>query len=160
MRLCIWGKYVSSRFNRISRFADLEAKVQKSQTFNVLLTVYWGILALVGFAAIAFGSQTGSSGALVGFGALGVAALCFMGARKARRTVTSTKIEIGNRTNAYLASERKRLEDIKSSMTAAEWENYKLQLENQRLLRQIKNTPASTRTTTTSTTSWVAEVGD
>jgi signal transduction histidine kinase len=38
-----------------------------------------------------------------------------------------------------LGRERKRLEDIKSSMTAAEWENYKLQLENQRLLRQIKN---------------------
>jgi flagellar basal body-associated protein FliL len=142
------------------RFADLEAKVQKSQTFNVLLTIYWVILALVGFGAFAFSSSSGSGAVLVGFGALGLAALFFMGARKARRTVSATKIEIGNQTSAYLASERKRLEDIKSSMTAAEWENYKLQLENQRLLRQIKNTPASTRTTTTSTTSWVAEVGD
>ncbi len=141
-------------------FADLENKVQSRQTFKVLLTVYWIILALAGFVAIAFGAEVGTPLVLVGFGLFVLAALCFMGARKAGRTANETKIEIANRTSEYVASERKRLEAVKSSMSVAEWETYKLQLENQRLLRDIKNKPGVGRTTTTTTTSWVAEISD
>lgn len=48
-----------------------------------------------------------------------------------------------------MKDEEERLAKIKASMTPAEWEAYKLQMENNRLLRDLKRRGPSTTTTTT-----------
>ncbi len=45
------------------------------------------------------------------------------------------------------AQEEERLAKIKATMTPAEWETYKLQMENNRLLKNIQNRGNSTQTT-------------
>jgi len=47
------------------------------------------------------------------------------------------------------AKEEERLAKIRASMTPAEWEAYKLQLENNKLLKDIKRRGNSNKTTTT-----------
>ncbi len=47
------------------------------------------------------------------------------------------------------AQEEERLAEIKATMTPAEWEAYKLQMENNRLLKNIQKRGNSTQTTTT-----------
>ena len=47
------------------------------------------------------------------------------------------------------AQEEARLKKIRESMTDAEWETYKLQMENNKLLRDIKKRGTTTKTTTT-----------
>jgi Cu/Ag efflux pump CusA len=49
----------------------------------------------------------------------------------------------------FAREEEERLEQIKASMTPAEWEAYKLQLENNKLLKDIKNRPIQRKSTTT-----------
>lgn len=56
-----------------------------------------------------------------------------------------------------VAQEVEKLNKIKGSMSAAEWENYKLQLQNQMLLKTIQaNTKKGGKNS--STTSWAMEV--
>jgi len=47
------------------------------------------------------------------------------------------------------AQEEARLKKIRESMTDAEWETYKLQMENNKLLKDIKKRGTTTKTTTT-----------
>jgi hypothetical protein len=47
------------------------------------------------------------------------------------------------------AEEEDRLAKIRASMTPAEWETYKLQLENNKLLKNIQRNNNSKNTTTT-----------
>lgn len=51
----------------------------------------------------------------------------------------------------YIRVERARLNEIKSKMSDIEWENYKLQLQNQKLLVQLNN---KANVKTQRTTSW------
>jgi hypothetical protein len=46
--------------------------------------------------------------------------------------------------------EEDRLAEVKATMTPAEWEAYKLQLENNKLLKDIKRRSSQKSTTTTS----------
>jgi drug/metabolite transporter superfamily protein YnfA len=56
-----------------------------------------------------------------------------------------------------VAQEVEKLNKIKASMSAAEWENYKLQLQNQLLLKTIQaNTKKGGKNS--STTSWAMEI--
>lgn len=55
--------------------------------------------------------------------------------------------------------ERQRLEKIRRSMTAGEWELYQVQLENQKLLQDIKNKPA-TASGSRAVYGFVSDIGD
>jgi len=49
----------------------------------------------------------------------------------------------------WLREEEDRLLKIRETMTPAEWESYKLQLENNKLLKDLKKSSPTTRSTTT-----------
>lgn len=142
-------------------FPELQRKVDSAKTFKVLLFIYALLMIPGGLAlAIIASSNEAETGVWVGLAVLGAGSLSLVGFRRVSANAKKANLEIASRTSEYLTGERNRLAQVKASMTVAEWETYKLQMENQRLLREIKNKPTGGRSTTTTTTSWVAEISD
>lgn len=78
-------------------------------------------------------------------------------ARQAKKKDQALAQQITSQTSAAISSERDRLQKIKDNMSIAEWESYKLQIENQRILKQIKNRPTTTKTQATTTFGYTEE---
>ena len=77
-------------------------------------------------------------------------------ARKASDSAVQQHMAEIERSERQAREEKERLEKIKASMTPAEWEMYQLQLENQRLLRELKN--SKNQTTETRSVGFIREV--
>lgn len=139
-------------------FADLEKTAETSRIFKILIGSLGLMLLALGAIVIVIGFTEGLEAVPAGIAILGLGGLFTFGARRAAATERSMNLKIASRTQEYFVNERKRLNELKKSMSVAEWETYKLQLENQRLLRDIKNKPTSARTsTTTRAAMWVEE---
>jgi hypothetical protein len=79
--------------------------------------------------------------------------------RSAAISLRTVVLDINMKTSEHFEKEHVRLSGLRESISLAEWENYKLQLQNNRLLKELKSRPRSSQTTTT-TTGWVTEIGD
>lgn len=139
----------------------LQAKLNSRKTWRVILLMYWVISLCLGVFLIMLpilfpedGEDFFVYGLLVSL--LGLVFL--LGWLRLNSSTRKLEAEIVQNTQEYISSERVRLKALQESMTVAEWENYKLQLQNQRLLRDIKNKPGYPRTTTT--TGFIAGVSD
>ena len=92
------------------------------------------------------------------FTLLGV--LFILMSRLSKKRFAKVEAELEKAVQDYITSERNKLSAVKAKMNDAEWENYKLQLQNQKLLVELNRKQNVKTRTTTTTTSWVAEVGD
>ena len=138
-----------------------QAKLTSRKTWRVILLMYWIISLSIGVFLLVLpflfpeeGEEFFIYGLLVSL--LGLVFL--LGWLRLNSSTRKLQAEILQKTQDYISSERQRLKALQESMTVAEWENYKLQLQNQRLLRDIKNKPGYPRTTTT--TGFIAGVSD
>lgn len=130
-------------------FAGLEKTAESSRAFKILLGSLGMIFLAAGAVVVVVGLTEGFEALPAGIALLAVSGLCVFVAIRAAATERSVNLRITVRTDEYLAAERKRLSVLKKSMSIAEWETYKLQLQNQQLLRDIKNRPTATQTSTT-----------
>lgn len=139
-------------------FASLEKTAQSSRSFKTLIGSLGIMLMALGTVVLVIGFTEGLEAVPAGIAILGLGGLSIFAASKAAVTERSVNLKIATRTQDYFVAERKRLNELKKSMTVAEWETYKLQLENQRLLREIKDRPTAARTsTTTRAAMWIEE---
>jgi hypothetical protein len=142
-------------------FAQLEENAESSRVFKILLGSLGMIFLAAGAVVVVIGLTEGLEALPAGIAVLAVGGLCLFASTRAAATERSVNLKIAARTEEYLAAERKRLTGLKKSMSVAEWETYKLQLQNQQLLRDIKNKPVTTRTSTTTRAAvWFEEERD
>ena len=89
------------------------------------------------------------------FTLLGV--LFILMSRLSKKRFAKVEAELEKAVQDYITSERNKLSAVKAKMNDAEWENYKLQLQNQLLLKTIQaNTKKGGKNS--STTSWAMEI--
>lgn len=139
-------------------FATLEKTHDTSRTFKILLFSLGVLLAIVGFLLTLAGLFSESDMIPTGLVLLTLGGGGIFLARRAAATQKSIAKKIASKTSEYLVAERERLQELQNSMTVAEWESYKVQLQNQRILTAIKNKPTAARaSTTTRTTMWIEE---
>lgn len=143
-------------------FPELEKPINSGSKARVR-TLIFGMLFGFGGVASVFSLLAGdteaatliSAGLFLPVGAL----LMFLGFRAAKN-VDILKARLEAETHQYYNSERARLQELQGKMSTSEWENYKLQLQNQKLLVELNRKQNVKTRTTTTTTSWVTEVGD
>ena len=127
-----------------------------SSTLNIILGVLF-LIGGIGLSSTAVAQGATYSPAGLGLIAIGVFGLV-MSRVNAKRLVKVEK-QLQDAVSNYITSERNKLNAIKAKMSDVEWENYKLQLQNQKLLVQI-NKKQNIKTQTTTTTSFISEIGD
>lgn len=128
---------------------------------SAIVQVVYGVILLVGaagtaLAAVNVGEELFPMAGIFTF--LGV--LFILTSRLAKKRFAKVEAELEKAVQDYITLERNKLSAIKAKMNDAEWENYKLQLQNQKLLVELNRKQNVKTRTTTTTTSWVAEVGD
>lgn len=136
-------------------------KKYKALKGSAIVQVVYGVILLVGAAGTALLAVNGGEWLfpMVGiFTLLGV--LFILMSRLSKKRFAKVEAELEKAVQDYITSERNKLSAVKAKMNDAEWENYKLQLQNQKLLVELNRKQNVKTRTTTTTTSWVAEVGD
>ena len=136
-------------------------KKYKALKGSAIVQVVYGVILLVGAAGTALLAVNGGEELfpMVGiFTLLGV--LFILMSRLSKKRFAKVEAELEKAVQDYITSERNKLSAVKAKMNDAEWENYKLQLQNQKLLVELNRKQNVKTRTTTTTTSWVAEVGD
>jgi hypothetical protein len=136
-------------------------KKYKALKGSAIVQVVYGVILLVGAAGTALLAVNGGEELfpMVGiFTLLGV--LFILMSRLSKKRFAKVEAELEKAVQDYITLERNKLSAIKAKMNDAEWENYKLQLQNQKLLVELNRKQNVKTRTTTTTTSWVAEVGD
>lgn len=121
----------------------------------IVSTIFFGIGIGQLMPWLAFGRQEGLVWSVILF--LG-GILLFLLALRAKKNVAKLKSDLEEEISGYFVSERLKLQALKDKMSVAEWENYKLQIQNNKLLEEL-NQKQNLKTRTT-TTSWVAQVSD
>ncbi len=77
-----------------------------------------------------------------------------------RKRKKSSAIKLEQLMASHIAAERERLTKLKSSMSVAEWENYKLQLINSRLLKTIASKPGGKNVSRSSSHTIIQEIAE
>ena len=139
-------------------FAQDQNKVAMVKFWKIYLTFVGVVLIGIGvmLATVDLGGSTDLT--VLGFGLLFTGGLLVLLALRSGKASQKRKAELDAKINAYYTGERARLAKVKETMSAAEWENYKLQLQNQKLLKELNTKQAAGRKTTTTT--WTFESGD
>lgn len=133
-------------------------KKYKALKSSAIVQVAYGIILLVAAAGTALLAVNGVEELFLMAGIftfLGV--LFILTSRLAKKRFAKVEAELEKAVQDYITLERNKLSAIKAKMNDAEWENYKLQLQNQKLLVELNRKQNVKTRTTTTTTSWVAE---
>jgi membrane protein implicated in regulation of membrane protease activity len=139
-------------------YAKSEGETAVAVFWVVFLSIWAVISAGLGGLLLSFANDNFPEFYTYGGGLLALAVLCLVLIRVAGKKVRKQKEELNRKTGEYYQRERARLEALKASMTTVEWENYKLQLQNQQLLKQINSKQVRGSTGTTTTTSFTTEI--
>ena len=135
----------------------LEGSLKAQKFFNVYMVI--SILVVGGFFgwmvwyAVAEDELNSLIETLMIYGFVFLVVLLLPLFMKARYKAVRVELE---KRREYVATEVKLLEELRDQMSPAEWANYKLQMENQRLLQEINK--KNTKTTSTSSWSFETEV--
>jgi uncharacterized membrane protein len=129
-------------------FKDLDQRLASKKTGKVMYSVI-GAFSLVG--GIWVSTQTDVPITAFSITFFSLALICLSLVVLTARSQKSLEQEINKAVTEYIKAERSKLMAIKAKMNDAEWENYKLQLQNQKLLVQLnkKQDVKVQKTTTT-----------
>ena len=130
--------------------------LKNAKVFYLVMGIFFVVigLALLGLFSVMAGQIALDSVLVI---ALGV--LLILASRLSKKRLDKVDTELTAAVENYITTERNKLNAVKAKMNDAEWENYKLQLQNQKLLVQL-NQKQNVGTRTTTTSSWVAEISD
>lgn len=143
-------------------FPTLEKSIASGRKARTSALIF-GLLFAFGFLGAAIALITGTRDDSTFLSAavnLPIGSLLLFLSFRASKNLKVLKSRLAAETQQYYNSERARLKALEGKMTPAEWENYKLQLQNQKLLVELNRRQNIKTRTTTTTTSWVAEIGD
>ena len=130
----------------------LKSTIKASSFLSGLYLVMGGIVALGGLGMGYFLGRDGQFAFdLAAFALLG--GFIMIMAPAIKKNAARMRIELAKR-EEYLASEAKKLEKLRDQMSPAEWANYKLQMENQRLLHEMNNRTMKQKSNSSSSTSY------
>lgn len=141
-------------------FPVLDKKYKSLKGSAIVMLVY-GIILLVGAAGIALLIGSAGEGMIPVAGFLAFLGIIFiLFSRLAKKNFTKVEAELTAAVQDYITNERNKLNAVRAKMNDAEWENYKLQLQNQKLLVQLNQKQNVRTRTTTTTTGFIAEISD
>ena len=115
-------------------FKTLDQRLASKKTGKVMYAII-GAFSLVGGIWVSPQTDVPITAFSITFFAL--ALICFSLVVLTARSQKSLEQEINKAVTEYIKAERSKLMAIKAKMNDAEWENYKLQLQNQKLLVQL-----------------------
>ena len=140
-------------------FPALDKKYKALKGSSIVMLVY-GILLFVGAAVIALLAVNVSEELFLVVGIFAfLGALFIVMSNLTKKKFAKVEADLEKAVQDYITLERNKLNAIKAKMNDAEWENYKLQLQNQKLLVELNRKQNVKTRTTTTTTSWVADLG-
>lgn len=140
-------------------FPALDKKYTNLKNAKVFYLVMGIFFVVIGVALLGLFSVIAGQIALDSLLVLGMGGLLILASRLSKKRLDKVDAELTAAVENYINTERNKLNAVKAKMNDAEWENYKLQLQNQKLLVQL-NQKQNVRTRTTTTSSWVAEISD
>jgi len=135
-------------------FHDLEQRIAGRKSQKVVLSVL-GLFSLVGGVWVS--TLTADPINLFSIIFMALAFVNFGLIPAMSKSQRALEQKLSSSVAEQIAAERRKLMAIKEKMSDAEWENYKLQLQNQKLLVELNRKQNTKTQTTTTTTSWVAQ---
>jgi uncharacterized membrane protein YiaA len=138
-------------------FPALDKKYQALKNAPVVQLVIGIIFMLVGAYLTAMALSGESFFIYLGLVLFALGLLNALVSRLSKKRLAKVEAELSAAVSSYIAAERSKLMAIKAKMNDAEWENYKLQLQNQKLLVQL-NKKQNVKTRTTTTTGFITEI--